>query len=72
MLKRFAWKKNHLVTMRHPEDNQDLDRKIMRIVTQELAAKGIVEEIANTSKIPNIVPFHATVADAIAGFSNAS
>ena len=37
-----------------------------------VGAKGIVEEIANTSKIPKIVPFHATVADAIAGFSNAS
>jgi hypothetical protein len=46
-LKRFAWKKNHLVTMRHPEDNKILDRKIMRAVVQELAAKGIVEDSAN-------------------------
>jgi hypothetical protein len=47
VLKRFAWKKNHLRTMRHPEDNQDLDRKIMRAVTEELAAKGIVEDPSN-------------------------
>jgi hypothetical protein len=46
-LKRFAWKKNHLLTMRRPEDNNDLDRKIMRTVNQELAAKGIVEDSAN-------------------------
>jgi hypothetical protein len=46
-LKRFAWKQNHLVTMRHPEDNKILDRKIMRVVTEELAAKGIVEDSAN-------------------------
>jgi Domain of unknown function (DUF4136) len=42
-LKSFAWKKNNLSTMRNPEDNKDLDRKIMRAVTQELGAKGIVE-----------------------------
>jgi hypothetical protein len=48
LLKRFAWKKNHLRTMRHPEDNQDLDRKIMRAVTEELAAKGIVEDPSNS------------------------
>lgn len=42
-LKRFAWKKNNLITMRHPEDNQMLDQKIMRVITQELASKGIVE-----------------------------
>jgi len=46
-LKRFAWKPNHLVTMRRPEDNKLLDRKIMRAVTQELAAKGIVEDATN-------------------------
>lgn len=46
-LKRFAWRKNHLFTMRHPEDNEVLDRKIMRAVSSELAAKGIVEVAAN-------------------------
>ena len=46
-LKRFAWKRNQLVTMRHPEDNKILDRKIMRTVTEELAAKSIVEDSAN-------------------------
>jgi hypothetical protein len=46
-LKRFAWKKNHLLTMRNPEDNKLLDQKIMRAVTQELASKGIVEDSAN-------------------------
>jgi Domain of unknown function (DUF4136) len=46
-LKHFAWKTNHLMTNRRPEDNQILDKKIMREVTQELAAKGIVEDPAN-------------------------
>jgi Domain of unknown function (DUF4136) len=46
-LKRFAWRKNHLFTMRHPEDNELLDLKIMRAVSNELAAKGIVEDAAN-------------------------
>jgi hypothetical protein len=46
-LKRFAWRKNHLFTMRHPEDNELLDRKIMRAVSSELAVKGIVEDTAN-------------------------
>jgi anti-sigma B factor antagonist len=31
-------------------------------------AKGMVEEIAHTSNIPKIVPFHTTVAEAIASF----
>ena len=43
-LKHFAWKSNHLMTNRRPEDNQILDKKIMRPVTQELASKGIVED----------------------------
>jgi len=34
-------------------------------------AKGIVEEIANTSNIPRIIPFHATVEEALAGFTPA-
>ena len=46
-LKRFAWKPNHLLTVRRPEDNKLLDEKIMRAVTQELASKGIVEDSAN-------------------------
>jgi anti-sigma B factor antagonist len=31
-------------------------------------AKGIVDEIAHTSNIPRIIPFHATLEDAIASF----
>src|SRR5262249_34794619 len=46
-LKTFAWKKNHLVTMRHPEDNKILDLKIMRAVTEELATKGFNEDSAH-------------------------
>jgi hypothetical protein len=46
-LKRFAWKKNNLVTMRHREDNEMLDRKIMRVITEQLASKGIVEDSTN-------------------------
>ena len=46
-LKRFAWRKNNLVTIRHPEDNEMLDRKIMRVITEELASKGIVEDSTN-------------------------
>jgi anti-sigma B factor antagonist len=32
-------------------------------------AHGIVEEIANTSNLPKIIPFHATVAEAAASFA---
>jgi hypothetical protein len=46
-LKRFTWRKNHLFTMRHPEDNEVLDRKIMRAVSSDLAAKGIVEDVTH-------------------------
>ena len=46
-LRRYAWKDNHLMTNRHPEDNKLLDRKIMRSVSQALASKGIVEDAAN-------------------------
>jgi Domain of unknown function (DUF4136) len=45
-LKRFAWRKNHLFTMRRPEDNELLDRKIMRAVNQQLIAKGFTEDAA--------------------------
>jgi len=31
-------------------------------------AKGIVEEIAHTSNLPTIIPFHPTVEDAVAAF----
>lgn len=46
-LKRFAWKRNHLMTNRNAEDNKLLDQKIMRAVTQELASKRIMEDTAN-------------------------
>jgi len=36
----------------------------MRVV----GAHGVVEEIAHSSQIPKIVPFHATLADAVAAF----
>lgn len=32
-------------------------------------AHGIVDEIANTSNLPKIIPFHATVAEAVASFT---
>lgn len=44
VLKRFAWRQNHLITMRHPEDNVLLDHKIMRAIAEQLAKKGIVED----------------------------
>jgi anti-anti-sigma factor len=34
------------------------------------AAKGIVDEIAHTSNIPRIIPFHSTVEEAIAAFAS--
>src|SRR5215467_3671742 len=43
-LKRFAWKGNRLVTMRHPDDNALLDRKIMRAINEQLAKKGLIED----------------------------
>lgn len=46
-LRRFAWRKNNLVTVRHPEDNEMLDLKIMRLITQKLASIGIVEDSTN-------------------------
>jgi len=33
-----------------------------------VGAHGVVEEIAHSSQIPRIVPFHATLADAVAAF----
>ncbi len=33
-----------------------------------VGATGMVEEIAQTSHIPTIVPFHATLAEAVAAF----
>lgn len=44
----------------------------LRVAGGELrvaGAKGMVEGIATTSNIPMIVPFHATIAEAIAGFA---
>lgn len=32
-------------------------------------AQGIVEEIAHTSNLPRIIPFYATVAEAVASFA---
>ena len=66
-LKRFEWQKNELITGRHPEDNIVLDRKIMRLVTQELAAKGIVEDASN----PDIyLYYHAGIGDDISGIGS--
>jgi anti-sigma B factor antagonist len=33
-----------------------------------VGAHGVVEEIAHSSQIPKIVPFHATLADAVEAF----
>ncbi len=46
-LKYFAWRKNNLVTVRNPEGSKILDQKIMHVVTQALASKGIVEDSTN-------------------------
>jgi anti-sigma B factor antagonist len=46
----------------------------LRVAGGELrvaGAKGMVEGIATTSNIPMIVPFHATIAEAVAGFGAA-
>ena len=59
-LKRFSWQENQLVTARHPEDNKVLDRKIMRAVNQQLAAKGIVED---TSHPDFYLFYHAGIGD---------
>src|SRR5438876_4649348 len=49
-LKYFAWRKNNLVTVRNPEGSKILDQKIMHVVTQALASKGIVEDSTNRSE----------------------
>jgi hypothetical protein len=51
-LKRFAGRKNSLVTIRNPEDNKMLHLEIMRVITQQLASKGILEDSANQVRIP--------------------
>jgi len=61
-LKRFAWRENHLVTMRRPEDNKLLDQKIMRTVNQELAAKGFIEDNVNPDFF---LSYHAGIGDEI-------
>jgi anti-anti-sigma factor len=38
-------------------------------VLRVAGAKGIVEEIAHTSNLPTIIPFHPTVEEAVAAFS---
>jgi hypothetical protein len=60
VLKRFKWQENQLLTARNAEDNKLLDRKIMRTVTQALAAKGIVEDASS----PDFYLFyHAGIGD---------
>jgi Domain of unknown function (DUF4136) len=41
--KRYAWRENRLVTRQHPDTNEVMDLKIVKLVNRTLAAKGFVE-----------------------------
>lgn len=41
--KRYAWRENRLVTQQHPDTNEVMDLKIVKVVNRTLAAKGFVE-----------------------------
>jgi len=41
--KRYAWRENRLVTHQHPDTNEVMDLKIVKLVNRTLAAKGFVE-----------------------------
>src|SRR5262245_7600646 len=43
MHKRYAWRENRLVTQQHPDTNEVMDLKIVKLVNPTLAAKGFVE-----------------------------
>src|SRR5262249_21198415 len=41
--KRYAWMENQLVTRQHPDTNDVMNLKIVKLVNRTLAAKGFVE-----------------------------
>ncbi len=41
--KRYAWGQNHLMTRQHPDTNEIMDLKIVKVVNQTLIARGFVE-----------------------------
>ena len=41
--KKYMWRGNRLMTRQHPDTNEVLDRKIVKAVNQDLAAKGFTE-----------------------------
>lgn len=41
--KKYMWRGNRLMTRQNPDTNEVLDRKIVKAVNRELAAKGFVE-----------------------------
>jgi len=41
--KRYAWRQNRLMTRQHPDTNEDMALKIVRVVNQTLTARGFVE-----------------------------
>src|SRR5258705_5287948 len=41
--KRYAWRQNRLMTRQHPDTNEDMALKIVRVVNQTLIARGFVE-----------------------------
>jgi hypothetical protein len=41
--KHYAWRENRLVTQQHPDTNEIMDLKIVKVVNRTLAAKGFVE-----------------------------
>jgi len=41
--KRYAWRQNRLLTRQHPDTNEEMALKIVRVVNQTLSARGFVE-----------------------------
>jgi hypothetical protein len=41
--KRYAWRQNRLLTRQRPDTNEEMALKIVRVVNQNLSAKGFVE-----------------------------
>jgi hypothetical protein len=40
---RYAWRENRLATQQHPDTNEVMDLKIVKVVNRTLAARGFVE-----------------------------
>jgi len=41
--KRYAWRENRLLTRQHPDVNEEMDLKIVRVVNQTLLLKGFID-----------------------------